>query len=775
MDFYKQDNDPAFWSTYTNTMRTFVYSSSDSTWTDVAMSEVAEFTLEEPDYAKIFTSEAEQDAQFEEEIMNESRDFDLSEFDPTATGTAFQVFSGGFVFYPNFKTSAFQFKWVLEMPEDAFLDSEGKWLYQWATYMPVGGTADMTTTVACFQEISEENFDLTVYQYDGTFDSTADQTLPLWEQNYAANVDSDFYPNFKDNIQRLKPSIGGKMKAGCIAQAEIPPEEAADLFGIDYAVTVGGRMYDSYDSATFAELPAQDYVFTIEDLTPAEGFEVETDARAVQIVEEKSYAYSADEILDGVSGEITQRVFTGFSVNPYSETSNTHLEIYYEIEGPQEGWLNGARIYQWMTFLKADDYESDPMTVACVAKVGNPFDSEVRTFQGSKTMENESDVVVGRVWSEQNVENVAKADDSFQLSKSVADYTMFDSGDDYKVQPCMAFLDFGAQILDSTNEIYGTYNVTIGARFYEDEESTDFAPLPSQFQQMELTAPESDLESVFSVTGDDAADDVSEEVVYLTQKKKFQVDNVFTGGENFGGKGWMHIEGGYKLYKNADSQWYYRLAAELPANVFENDAQLGKIFYFWVKYTPVEAGYEDLVGAAACKVVIGDPTLSEAFQWDSDVNMNSDSDGIAGKRWYRQNTNSQMTNVDYFISLWNPDLYDLQDSPRTTGNYKIQGCDISIDLSEEELNTVSFTMQGGLRIYDSDDATEFYTTPEPPFNYYQKELEYTDELEEVPVYAPEKQKAEPKEEKVHTLDIAAITEAFGTDKINEWEAAYMAA
>lgn len=113
--------------------------------------------------------------------MKESRDFDLSDFDPTATGTAFQVFSSGFVFYPNFKTSAFQFKWVLEMPEQAFLDSEGKWLYQWATYNAVGGTADTETTVACFQEISEENFDLYVYQYDGTFDSTADQNLPLWE------------------------------------------------------------------------------------------------------------------------------------------------------------------------------------------------------------------------------------------------------------------------------------------------------------------------------------------------------------------------------------------------------------------------------------------------------------------------------------------------------------------------------------------------------------------------------------------------------------------
>lgn len=134
-----------------------------------------------------------------------------------------------------------------------------------------------------------------------------------------------------------------------------------------------------------------------------------------------------------------------------------------------------------------------------------------------------------------------------------------------------------------------------------------------------------------------------------------------------------------------------------------------------------------------------------------------------------------MNSPEYFISLWDSDLYTLVDSPRTTGNYMIQGCDISINLDQDELDNVSFTNEAGLRIYENDDATDFYTTPEPPFNYYQKELEYSSDLEEVPVYAPEKQKAVPKEEKVHTLDIAAITEAFGTDKINEWEQAYTAA
>lgn len=61
LDFYKQDNNAAFWSTYTVNMKLFVYSTSDATWTDVNMSEVATFDLVEPDYQEIFTSEAEQD------------------------------------------------------------------------------------------------------------------------------------------------------------------------------------------------------------------------------------------------------------------------------------------------------------------------------------------------------------------------------------------------------------------------------------------------------------------------------------------------------------------------------------------------------------------------------------------------------------------------------------------------------------------------------------------------------------------------------------------
>lgn len=214
-------------------------------------------------------------------------------------------------------------------------------------------------------------------EYDDTFDSSADTTLPFWEANYAANkTDSDWWPNYEDNVQRLKDSINGKMKAGCIAEAEIPPEDAAALFDLTYAVTVGGRVYDGYNDANYAELPAQTYEFYIAPITAVQA-DLEKDIRDIQISASEEFAFDTQDIFDdeSIQGEIKQRVHVGFSQNPFDTTSNTNLEMFFEIDGPEAGFVNGARVYQYMSFLKADDFESDPITVACVTKIGNPKDA----------------------------------------------------------------------------------------------------------------------------------------------------------------------------------------------------------------------------------------------------------------------------------------------------------------------------------------------------------------------------------------------------------------
>lgn len=168
--------------------------------------------------------------------------------------------------------------------------------------------------------------------------------------------------------------------------------------------------------------------------------------------------------------------------------------------------------------------------------------------------------------------------------------------------------------------------------------------------------------------------------------------------------------------------------------------------------------------------VANQPYWSEAVQWEGEVNMSSDSDDVADKRWYRQNSNTVMSYPEFYAPFWNDAAFALVDSERTTGTYKKQFCELQLDI--EDLEDLSFTMETGLRIYKTDDAKEFFTTPEAKFNYFQEEQVYTKDLEVVPTYAPEKQKAEPKEKKVFAVDIQTITDAFGTDAINQWETDY---
>ena len=81
----------------------------------------------------------------------------------------------------------------------------------------------------------------------------------------------------------------------------------------------------------------------------------------MQISASGEFGFDADEIFndDDISGSIKQRFSTGFSQNPFDESSPTNLEIFFEIDGPESAFVNGARMYQYMSFVKADDFESD--------------------------------------------------------------------------------------------------------------------------------------------------------------------------------------------------------------------------------------------------------------------------------------------------------------------------------------------------------------------------------------------------------------------------------
>lgn len=60
----------------------------------------------------------------------------------------------------------------------------------------------------------------------------------------------------------------------------------------------------------------------------------------------------------------------------------------------------------------------------------------------------------------------------------------------------------------------------------------------------------------------------------------------------------------------------------------------GEIIYQWITYADADqtAGY---VGAVGCKIEVGDFTKTKADQWDTVVNMASNSTDVAGKKWYK--------------------------------------------------------------------------------------------------------------------------------------------
>ena len=115
--------------------------------------------------------------------------------------------------------------------------------------------------------------------------------------------------------------------------------------------------------------------------------------------------------------------------------------------------------------------------------------------------------------------------------------------------------------------------------------------------------------------------------------------------------------------------------------------------------------------------------------------MNSDSIDVVGKRWYKQNKLGKMSTPDYYALFYKQELFSLQTSPRTTGDYSIQMCEVEIKLPEgSNPDTITYNMQMGIRFYENNESTTFYSSPEPEFDWYNSDMEFSDELKEEPVY-----------------------------------------
>lgn len=106
-----------------------------------------------------------------------------------------------------------------------------------------------------------------------------------------------------------------------------------------------------------------------------------------------------------------------------------------------------------------------------------------------------------------------------------------------------------------------------------------------------------------------------------------------------------------------------------------------------------------------------------------------------------------MAEPDYFTRWYDESVFSLQQSPRTTGDYSIQACEVEIELDEgSKPDALTYDMQLGIRFYADKDATTFISTPEPEFDWYRSDMSFSTDLKEEPVYEDKQPKKQAEEE-----------------------------
>ena len=117
-----------------------------------------------------------------------------------------------------------------------------------------------------------------------------------------------------------------------------------------------------------------------------------------------------------------------------------------------------------------------------------------------------------------------------------------------------------------------------------------------------------------------------------------------------------------------------------------------------------------------------------------------------------------MAKSDYFVSFWNQDNYAVQESSRSSGEYSTQWCEVEMRLDGERPDKQNYEMKMGVRFYADNDATSFVTTEEAEFDWYDEEMEFSNELKEEPVY--EEPQTKKQAEEVFEITVEDVFAAF---------------
>ena len=166
----------------------------------------------------------------EDSIFAESVDFALDSYvtGAAATDIGFQKTKIFLKIVPAFQTVLLKFKFTLEMPKQYW--DTNNYMFNFATVSESNGAIPTVTIGCAMQNGNPESAE--VYEYNASFDKTADLNLPFWEQNFA---NKEEFPNFftVPKIEEYMPyeDSSGKISQSCLAEIEIPPDEAAVFFG----------------------------------------------------------------------------------------------------------------------------------------------------------------------------------------------------------------------------------------------------------------------------------------------------------------------------------------------------------------------------------------------------------------------------------------------------------------------------------------------------------------------------------------------------------------
>ena len=187
----------------------------------------------------------------------------------------------------------------------------------------------------------------------------------------------------------------------------------------------------------------------------------------------------------GDSG-IGQQVFqTGFNNYP-GDLDYDYFWFRFVVDMPHEYLPDGEVVYQWATFRDLDDESAPVYSIGCQATVGDPLKTKIELFIGDSSMKNDSLKVMNRTWDDQNAENnfyghayVPMSNPDVYEQRPSSTYS-----DTNAIQNCFAMINIDNKVNRAQHEKDGKsvfnrrYDVTLGARLYENDNAKKFIGLP---------------------------------------------------------------------------------------------------------------------------------------------------------------------------------------------------------------------------------------------------------------------------------------------------------